>query len=88
MEKELSKGAILSKWGYGDFAGCTPPSDIEKAMQEFADQQSKKEAIAFQTEIERLKEILKKEFYYGLRAWGYDFQKNKLWEEYKTKNNL
>lgn len=61
MEKELSKEEILRKhfnviWTYQQFDSWDKLAFA--AMQEFATQEAKKEAIALQQEIERLKGLL------------------------------
>lgn len=43
MEKKSKKTAseILIEYGYVDFVNCDPPSDLQKAMQQFSDQENK-----------------------------------------------
>jgi hypothetical protein len=39
-------------------------------------------------EITRLKELIKQEFMQVLRGFGHDFQRDKLWLQFQTDNNL
>lgn len=39
-------------------------------------------------ECERIKGLLKKQFDFGLRGWGNDQQREDVWQQFKTDNNL
>lgn len=94
---EARKIAVL--WGDEYFPGHALPekhklaSDIMNYAKRFADQQAKKEAIAFQNEIERLKGVTRTLWnvwnsqYAIMLKWSDEYVEE-LWQDFKKHNNL
>lgn len=61
---------------------------IEGSNQKYVDGFFQKVAAFIREREERIFSLLKSEFMQGLRGWGFDFQREKLWNEFVEKNNL